>query len=305
LEKKLGQLTVKEWLVKAGQSEKVQTRFWDMLSVATLNEEPDVAAATLLAKVLRQGFGGSRTDSCMAVSSVGLSELYTEQARSFIEERGGKISLRTSAKRLLFADDICTGIELANGETVKADIYISAVPYFALRQFLPEKLVSSNQYFAAWQTFKSSPIISIYLWFDQTITDLQFAGLLHARLQWLFNKNLIISSSKRDRQLLTFVISAAHKFQNFSKQQLIDIALEDLYKFIPAAKNAKLLKSLVIKEQHATHSATVESEKHRPEQKSPIKNLLLAGDWTKTGLPATIEGAVLSGRICADIADNL
>lgn len=300
LKAKLGQLTVDQWLNQCGQSQRMKDRFWDMLSIATLNLNPERAAAILLAKVLQQGFAGTRTDSCMVTASVGLSELYTEQARAFIENRGGRVKLRASVKRLLIERGRCIGVETASGEVVTADYYISAVPYFALAGLLPKELFTIP-YFAAWRDFESSPIVSINLWFDRPVTELGFVGLVKGRIHWLFNKDVIFRRSSRDDHLVSCVISAAHSYRSATRKELITLAIEDLARFLPDVRQAKLLHSVVVKEQHATFCATVEAEQQRPDHRTPIENLLLAGDWTNTGLPATIEGAVLSGHRCAEL----
>ncbi|MBI4853613.1 MAG: FAD-dependent oxidoreductase [Acidobacteria bacterium] len=296
--KKFGHLTVDEWLNKCKQSKEMRERFWDPFSIATLNEDPKIAPATLLVRVLQQAFAGTKEDSTMVTAKVGLSELYTEESRKFIESRGGKVLFKSSVTGFDITDNTCQGVILKTGETLKADFYISAVPYFALNPLLPKKLFET-EYFRQWKNLKSSPIISIYLWFDRPITELGFAGMLGTRLQWLFNKDVLFTRAYHKGQLLTFVISAAYGFTSFSKEKLVEIALEDLRKVIPKSKEAKLLQSLVIKEQNATFSASLLTESVRPENTTPIKNFFLAGDWTNTGLPATIEGAVLSGHRCA------
>ncbi len=299
LAKRFGSLTVDEWLNNCKQSQQMRERFWDPFSIATLNENPKVAPAILLVRVLQQAFGGTKEDSTMVTAKVGLSELYTEQARKFIESRGGKVTLRSIVSKFDISGNTCQGVALNNGETRKADLYISAVPYFALNQLLPNTLFD-QPYFKQWKDLSSSPIISIYLWFDRPVTELGFAGMLGTRMQWLFNKDVLFARSVRDKQLLTFVISAAHKFASLPKEKLIAMAIEDVKKVLPKSCEAKVLQSLVIKEHHATFSASVLVESARPEPITPIKNLFLAGDWTNTGLPATIEGAVLSGHRCAN-----
>lgn len=300
LAKKYGHLTVDEWLNSCKQSKHMRERFWDPFSIATLNEDPKIAPAVLLVRVLQQAFAGTKQDSTMVTAKVGLSELYTEQAHKFIESRGGEVILRAVVDGFDIIKNNCQGVRLKNGETHKADFYISALPYFALSPLLPSSLFEQEPYFKQWKSLSSSPIISIYLWFDRPITELGFAGMLGTRLQWLFNKDVLFARSLRDRQLLTFVISAAHKFASLPKEKLIAIAIEDLRKVLPKSSEAKVLQSLVIKEHHATFSASIAGEAIRPDAITPIKNFFLAGDWTNTGLPATIEGAVLSGHRCAD-----
>lgn len=303
INEKFGQITVDQFLSNCNQSDLMKERFWNIFSIATLNEDPKVAVASLLVRVLQQAFGGSKADSTMVTAKVGLSELYTEQAKAFIEARGGSVQLRATVKQLLISAQVCKGVQLAGGEVLEADYYISSLPHFALLPLLPAEL-AQKPYFANWQLLKSSPIISFNLWFDRPVTDLQFAGLLGGKLQWLFNKDAISLRTREDRQHLCFVISAAHEFASMSKEQLLEMAMADVQKFLPSTNKAKLQKARIIKEQNATFSASIEAEKVRPDAQTPINNLLLAGDWTNTGLPATIEGAVLSGHRVADILNS-
>jgi zeta-carotene desaturase len=152
--------------------------------------------------------------------------------------------------------------------------------------------------------FKSSPIISIYLWLDREITDLDFAALLETRIQWLFNKSKLLNEEKAltvVRQYLSLVISGAEEFVGLNKKQLVEIAMEDVRQVLPQARNAKLIHSLVIKEKRATFLPSPGIEALRPKARTTYDNLFLAGDWTATGYPATIEGAVLSGRTAAEL----
>jgi hydroxysqualene dehydroxylase len=151
---------------------------------------------------------------------------------------------------------------------------------------------------------RSAPIVSINLWFDRSITKLGFAGLLGGQLQWLFNKNALIKRSRFDTQHISLVISAAHELVNKPKEELVEMALQEMRQFFPTVAKAKLRHSRVIKEHHATFSASVAAERVRPAAKTPFANFLLAGDWTNTGLPATIESAVLSGHRCAAIINQ-
>jgi squalene-associated FAD-dependent desaturase len=301
IQEKFGNLTVDEWLTSCGQSDVMKERFWHPFAIATLNEDTRVANAALLVRVLQEAFGGSKQDSTMVTAGVGLSELYTDQARAFIEARGGRVQLRAPVAGLLIENSRCNGARLVDGKIIKADHIISALPYFALKPLLPAEAFNKEPYFARWQTIGSSPIVSINLWFDRPITELGFAGLLGTKLQWMFNKDVIFARSPRDRQLLSFVISAAHKFSALSKERIIEMAIEDVNRLLPASAAAKVLRALVIKEQHATFSASVAAERMRPDAKTPVENFYLAGDWTNTGLPATIEGAVLSGHRCAEL----
>jgi zeta-carotene desaturase len=157
-------------------------------------------------------------------------------------------------------------------------------------------LLRREPFFASLLLLRPAPIISINLWFDRPITDLDFAGLRGATVQWLFNKGKI---SEQGDGYVSLVLSGAYRHIATSKEELLAVALRELGDFFPEARQARLLRSLVIKERFATFSPSCEAEALRPATRTPIRGLFLAGDWTATGLPATIEGAVQSGYAAA------
>ncbi len=296
-------LTVAGWLRRQGQSEDVCRNFWDLICIAAMNEDPVRASARLFERVLRLALFQSARDSCLGIPRVGLSECYTEAARDFIAARGGRLELGRSAAHLLLqpnaagtAEYGCVGVRLADGETAQASAVVSAVPWHAFLPLLPEGIVRAEPIFSAIRELDPAPIISIYLWLDRPLTDLAFAGLRGTSIQWLFNKSRILG---QPGHLVSLVLSGAREYVDHSKEDLLAVAREDLGRLFPGARAARLLRALVIKERLATFSPSVRSESRRPGTRTPIRGLYLAGDWTNTGLPATIEGAVESGYTAA------
>jgi len=296
---RLSDITVRDWLNELGQSERMQQRFWDLIALATLNETPERASADMFARVLDQAFLHTRRDSAMAISRVGLSDLYTVDAQAFIAARGGEVRLNASVTQLEFENGRATGVILRHGERIGAEAIISAVPYFALKSLLPDVVLASNESFRHLESFKSSPIVSINLWYDEPVTELEFTGLLDSPIEWVFNKNAIAGETAKRQQHLALVISGAHEAVAIPKEQLVEMAVSELQRFFPAARNARPVHWFVVKEREATISHTVGTARLRPAQRTPFDNFFLAGDWTATGLPATIEGAVWSGQECA------
>jgi squalene-associated FAD-dependent desaturase len=299
----LAEITVREWLDRLGQSERMQRRFWNPVALATLNESPERASADMFARVLEEAFMRSRRDSTMVISRVGLSDLYTEDARAFIEARGGAVRLNAEVAQIEFEADRATGVTLRDGERIEAEAVISAVPYFALRRMIPAAVVASHDSFGHLDQFKSAPIVSINLWYEEPVTDLEFAGLLDSRIEWVFNKNAI-AGQRRDRegagrQRLALVISGAHCVAGKPKEELVAMAGSEMRRFFPEARKREPVHAFVVREHDATISHTPGVAALRPSQRTRFKNFFLAGDWTDTGLPATIEGAVRSGQECA------
>lgn len=290
-------LTVDEWLTRLDQSEKLKRHFWDLLSIAALNEDPRRASAAIFARVLKLALFTSASDSCLALPRAGLSDCYTGAARSYIESRGGKIEFGRRVATLEMSDGACRGARLVDGSFEESATVISAVPWHEFTRILPADLLRSEPYFTRILSLQPAPIISINLWFDRAITDLEFAGLRGTTIQWIFNRSKVTGSAGHAYSL---VLSGAHKHVQTSKGELLKTALHDLEQLFPAARDARMLHSLIIKERFATFSPGVGVDEVRPAAKSPIRGFYLAGDWTATGLPATIEGAVASGYAAAE-----
>jgi len=295
-------LTVKEWLASLGQSERIRQRFWYPMAIATLNEDPAVASARMLKVVLKEAFGAGRRATSIGIARVGLSQLYTEGAKEFIEARGGSVRTNAPVEQLQIEGKHLIAVELKDGERIEADAVISAVPHTALLKMLPQELRSGE--FATIDKLRAAPIVSINLWFDRGVFDRQFVGLIGTRSQWLFNKNLIVKPTESSNQIAV-IISAAHAFVDWTKEQLVEMALSELHELLPASRAAQLLHSRIVKEREATLSHTLESDDLRPGPRTSIENLILAGGWTATGLPDTIESAVLSGHTAAEIVASI
>ena len=295
-------LTVDQWLSELGQSANIKTRFWNPMVIATLNQSPDLASARMLKVVLQEAFGGDSKSANIGISRVGLSDLYTGGATDFIKSKGGDVQTGTQVQRLIVDGGRVTAVQLRDGERIEAaDYFISAVPPAALLAMLPDELRTKE--FASLEKLGSSPIVSINLWFDRPVIDREFVGLLGTRSQWIFNKDLILPTGKRSNQIAV-IISAARDFVDWTRSDLVDMAISDLHELLPESRSAVLLHSAIVKEREATLSHTVESDSLRLGPRTSIPNLILAGDWTDTGLPATIESAVMSGDVAAEIIEG-
>ncbi|MBI3189145.1 MAG: oleate hydratase [Ignavibacteriales bacterium] len=306
-EELLAHLTIDEWLTSLNQSEEAKKCFWNPISISVMNELPERASALLFARSLRSTFLGKKSVSAMLIPTVGQTELYATPAEEFLKQHKAKIHLNSPVEKIICKDGKAIGLEVG-GKFIKAGHIICAVPYFALPGLLPDD-VKRIEPFTHIDKIKSSPIVSIHLWFEKEFIEEDFVGLVRMKLQWIFNRRKIIGSSANSwsppaggLQLISAVISGAHEEVKLSKDELVSLALNDINKIFTETgnrkqktENRKLLHSIVIKEKRATFSPTNENERFRPNTISQIDNLFLAGDWTNTGLPATIEGAVMSG----------
>jgi squalene-associated FAD-dependent desaturase len=295
-ERRLDSLTVDEWLETLGQSAENRKYLWDVIAIGSLNDSPQSVSALLFFRVLRAAFLGKRENSSLLVPRAGLSELLVDPAARFIESHGGEIKLRSGATKLEKDGGRIKAVRCEDGSSYQADFFISAVPHTAVSGLLESESLSHIRYFS------SSPIITINLWLDREILDKDFTAVLDSRIQWIFNRTALLSrKSSHAHQYLSIVISAATDFIEKGGNHLVQIAVDDLRTILPEASRAHVVHSLIIKEKRATFTPKPGLESQRPSPRSEFENLFLAGDWTATGYPATIEGAVMSGKRAAGL----
>jgi uncharacterized protein with NAD-binding domain and iron-sulfur cluster len=195
-----------------------------------------------------------------------------------------------------------TGVTLQDGSFVEASAVILALPPAEARAVLPEPLASQG-FLASISATSFSPIVSVHLWFRREVMSRDVVGLIGRTVQWVFNRRRLAGGATEGGHI-SATISAAHEIVGKTQEEIVRIVMNDLRSAfgqeIPDPWHA-----LVIREKKATFSATPAVESLRPDQRTPLKNLFLAGDWTATGYPATIEGAVISGERCAMFAADL
>jgi squalene-associated FAD-dependent desaturase len=285
---------ISDWLRRHGQSERVMAHFWQPVLVSALNEEPERIAAHHAFMLFRVGFLSRRRAYEIGVPTVPLGELYSEPVPRYLTERGGQVHLRSRVERICLRGGAAAGIVLAGGEEQAADFVISAVPWHALPPLLPPDLVEREPYFANLCRLEGSPITAVHLWFDRPISLPEHCVLLDREVQWMFNK-----ARPGGNAYLGLVVSASRNWLPLSRAQILEIATRELEEAFPAVRGAEIVRAAVIKEPYATFSPAPGSEQWRPGPLSPVPGLFIAGDWTRTGWPATMESAVRSGYECA------
>ncbi|HLY37836.1 MAG TPA: hydroxysqualene dehydroxylase HpnE [Candidatus Binatia bacterium] len=282
--------TIAQALADVGQSQDACERFWHPLAIATLNEAPEVAAAAPFAAVLRRAFFAGARAARFALAAVPLSELYTTDARAAIEATGGTVLTGATVAALTLHRERADGVLLRDGRRVGADAVVLALPCAALLRVLPPVLRDAPA-FRALAGVGTSPIVSVHLWLDRPVGwGSTFLGLLAGRAQWLFQ----CAPSR-----LASVTSGARFWDDTSDDEIAAEVLADARAVLPSMAEVRCTRSLVVRERHATISLTPAADAVRPPVTTPIQNLFLAGDWVQTGLPATIEGAVQTGREAA------
>lgn len=290
--------TMLDWLRRHRQTPGAIQRFWRVVLVSALNEELERAEARYGVDVFWKGFLANRGGFEVGVPVVPLGELY-DGCRGAIERRGGEVRTRASVRKLRIAEGAVTGVGLEDETDLQADYYLVSVPHDGLLEILPERVRQSEPTFSNLANLRTSPITGVHLWFDRHVMTEPFLTLLDRTVQWVFNKSQLYGDHS-EGQYIQAVISASYDLVPRARQEIIDLCSAELREALPAAREANLLKATVIKETAATFSPEPGCDRWRPGQRSPIKNLFLAGDWTQTGWPATMESAVRSGYLAAE-----
>jgi squalene-associated FAD-dependent desaturase len=309
-------LTVAEHLRRCGQGETARRLLWDPLALAVLNEPVERAAAVLFHRVYREAFLRDHRASRLVFLRRGWGVLAARLARYF-EGRGGVVRQGARAEEIVVEGERVTAVrgserpaareEIASGGAPRtfaqgADAVVSAVPTHALAPLLPDSWRERGS-FAVLSRFGGSPIVSIEMWLDRVVVDRVMLGLRDCAVDWVFDKGRLYGREGAP-QHLAFIVSAAYRSMERPNAELVGLAESALRRYFPAMAAASVERTLVMREPLATFASSPELEPYRPGPDTDVAGLFLAGDWTDTGLPATIEGAVRSGlraaeRVCA------
>jgi zeta-carotene desaturase len=292
--------TVAQWLEAKGQPGQNRKYLWDILAVGTLNDDTQKTNAALFVKVLQETFFGKSTNASILFPRAGLSTIFVAKAVEFLKGNGSEVLLNTGITGMSISKGRIDGIALSNGEHLSPTVVISAVPYFGLSKIFTPSQRREIGIERLLEQFESSPILTVHAWFDTHFMTEEFIALLDSPFHWIFNKSLLNRDRKSHVLYLSGIISAAHDFISLPKEKLLRLFCSELQKVYPAAGTLRPVHSLVIKEKRATFSPRVGLK--RPGNRTRLSNLFLAGDWTDTSLPATIEGAIKSGFTCANLA---
>jgi squalene-associated FAD-dependent desaturase len=298
-----GGISMLEWLKRRGQTKGAIDRFWRVVLVSALDEELDRTDARFGVDVFWKAFLSNKTGYRMGVPVVPLAELYGG-CKAEIEKRGGEVVLRSPVRSVEMQNGLILGLRFDEGRTASADAYVFAVPHTAIAELFPEGVKTGNSGLSNLDKIKVAPITGVHLWFDRAVMEEPFVTLLDTTTQWIFNKSVLSGKANGGAgergQYLQLVISASYDLLQKPRQEIIDLCMKEVCQAIPAAREAKLVKATVIKEAAATFSPEPGVDRWRPKQATSVANLFLAGDWTATGWPATMEGAVRSGYLAAE-----
>jgi squalene-associated FAD-dependent desaturase len=284
-----------DWLRRHHQTPRAIARFWGLVLTSALNESTERIGLRYARKVFVDGFLSHRQGFEVQLPAVPLGQLYGAELLRFLEKQGVTLRQGEAARTLCMVDGRVAGVELRSGQRLEADWYVAAVPFDRLLGLLPAQCVESEPYFSNLRRLETSPITSVHLWYDRPITRLPHVVLVDCLGQWLFPRG----EPAPGEHYVQVVVSAARPLRSLGHAEVQRRIIAELAQLFPAARTARLLRGRVVTEQAATFSAAPGVDRWRPPQGSPLANLLVAGDWTATGWPATMEGAVRSGYLAA------
>jgi phytoene dehydrogenase-like protein len=225
---------------------------------------------------------------------VGLSEAIGEPGRRALEAAGVRVRAGERVERIVVEDGRAAGVALGGGEVVTADAVVSALPPRELDAALP----GAHRF----DRLGAAPIVNAFLWYDRAVADRPFAGTFGSPLQWVFDRERLLGSERSGGPCLGISLSAADEWIDLSKDQIAARLDEAVARVFPRRRGARLRAAAVVKEPRATFRAGPGCGRSRPGPEGPVAGLWLAGDWTDTGWPATMEGAVRSGETAAAAA---
>ncbi|MEW4488869.1 hydroxysqualene dehydroxylase HpnE [Thalassoglobus sp. JC818] len=296
----LSGVSFESWLKQHGQSDSVIQRVWHVVLVSALSESISRIDARYAQKVFFDGFLSNRQGWRVLIPNRSLAEIYSSAARERMNEFGLNVELNTRLDELQGNQKQVEVAKFRNREQlVEADEFILAVPPHQIGKLVSSE-VASGLPVEQFEQIETAPITSVHLWFDREITPMRHAVLVDRVGQWLFNRQDLTEQAGDDVHRYQVVVSDSRNFDAKSSDEIISTVVDELKEIWPATKSAKIVHSRVITERRAVFSAVPGIDSLRPQQSTAVDNLFLAGDWTQTGWPATMEGAVRSGFLAAE-----
>ena len=300
----LEKIAFSAWLQQHGQSERAIRNLWNLLIEPTLNDKAHKVSAAMGLMIVQEGLLKERNGANVGYPKTDLQSALGEPARRALEGAGVRLLLGRPARRLMVKDGIIDRVELADGQRLTGQVFISALPFDALLSLLSPEIRQGN-YFRNLAGLEGAPIVNIHLWYDRPVMDLDFCAFIDRPLQWVFNKSRMLGLAGPG-QYLCISLSAAGEYVDQPPAELARQMAAELAAAFPAARDARLEQVRVVKQRRATFRCLPGAAARRPGPATPLPNLFLAGEWTDTGWPSTLESAARSGgRAAAGAAQTL
>ncbi|NLY01144.1 MAG: FAD-dependent oxidoreductase [Rhodopirellula sp.] len=295
-------IDVESWLRARGASDEALRRFWSPLLVSALGERLDRVSLAAARKVVVDGFFGHREGYVLEVPTVPLGEIYDRRISAWLRERGVAVHLRTPVRQVEGDADGASGIVLSDGFRKQFDFVVVAVPWRAVARVLAESLRSLLPGLRDLPRLEPAPITAVHFWYDRPVLPLPHAVLVDRLSQWIFHHETSTTGAGKNRSEHHYqvVISASRDLIGRDREKAVAQIRAELSEIWPAFNAARLLRWRMVTNPEAVFSLGPGIDPIRPAQQTAIPNLVLAGDWTATGWPATMEGAVRSGYLAVE-----
>jgi hydroxysqualene dehydroxylase len=291
-------ITFDDWLRDHGQNDETIRNFWNLIILPSLNDAVTAVSAHTSIQLFKVALLGPARNPAMGIPLAGLSTLVGDNARAFIEAHGGEIRTGVDVASLHIANGGIKGVRTTSDELIEGEAVVSAVPAAAMTALLPGGSDGPDDFFTPAESVKTAPIVAVHIWYDRPVMSENFVAVLDSPLQWVFN-DTDLKSRNESGQHIVISLSGAWQWQDRSKQELRDIFTLEMGKAFPEARNASIDKFTIVKMLEATFRVGPGSQKSRLPQRTPLPGFYLAGDWTDTGWPSTMESAVRSGNLAA------
>lgn len=292
-------LTFAKWLSARGQSDEAIECFWSMFILPVFNCRIDEVAAYDAIEFTRAALLSSTSDAAIGYPKKGLSYLIGHPAFEYLRANGAEVIDRTGVDALASFDGGGFEVRLSNGQQLRTDTVISALPPNVLNRILPQSDARYAKLASQLVKFQYSPIVAVHLWYERTVMDERVTAFLDLGLQWVFNDSALRNTSSTRRQHIVVSLSAADEWVLLSKQQVLERTQAAMNAAFPMTRDTSVVNSSVVKTLEATVKVEPGSQELRPTTMQDISGFFIAGDWTDTRLPATMEGAVQSGNAAA------
>ena len=304
----LEHITFKEWLDRQGQTERAVQNFWNLLLMPTLNDHVQDVSAAMGLMIVQEGMLAGNHSADLGYAQDGLLDALGEPAREYLAHRGARLILTSPIRSLVAKSGEVRAVELSSGEIWSGRIFVSALPFDALLRVLPQEALEMP-YFRRLTGLEYSPIVNIHLWYDREVMAQDFCAFVDSPLQWVFNKSRIYarprlrlkksgsvsSQGSGAGQYICISLSAAWKYIDQPREALAERFINEMARVFPEAKKSRVERAIVVKQRQATFRCLPGANDIRPASSTPYGNLFLAGEWTNTGWPSTMESAARSG----------
>ena len=304
----LEEMTFREWLDRQGQTERAVQNFWELLLMPTLNDHVQDVSATMGLMIVQEGMMAGSHSADLGYPLEGLLHALGEPARAYLSSQGVGLILGSSVRGLIPKSGEIQAVELSSGEICSGRIFVSALPFDVLLRVLPPEALEMP-FFQHLTGLESSPIVNVHLWYDRKVMAEDFCALVDSPLQWVFNKSRIYArpglgtktsglaarQGSSAGQYICISLSAAWEYIDQPRETLAEQFIEEMALVFPEAKKSWVEHAVVVKQRQATFRCLPGANRLRPNSPTPYGNLFLAGDWTNTGWPSTMESAARSG----------